>query len=343
MIISSGVVKLLHYVQSLFDKPVYLVGGAVRDLELEDFPKDFDFCSSLTPEEIKEQLKGKHRAYLTGERHGTIGFKVDTQMIEITTFRTETYKGNLRQPNVEFVSRLEEDLGRRDLTINAMAMTCNTFRLIDPFNGLEDIKNGIIRAVGNAKLRFKEDPLRILRAVRFAARYGFDFDELTYRRLNTMAPLLLTLSKERIMDELDKILMLYGIKTSHGLDILWMRKMFTYIIPELQLQCYFDQDTPYHKYTLHAHTRRVVAAVPQDINMRWAALLHDIAKPFTRTKNKKGYSNYINHEILGADMAYRIAVHMKWSKERRETVVELVRNHLEDDSELKIYDDENKL
>ncbi len=341
-LLSDSQIELLTYVQSLFNKPIYLVGGAVRDIVIGITPKDFDFCSELTTEMVKEQLKGKHRTYLIGERHGTVGFKVDEDMIEITTFRTESYTTGNRQPNVEFVTSITEDLSRRDFTINAMAIRCDTYKLIDPFNGSGDINDKILRTVGDSKLRFKEDPLRILRAIRIASKYDLFIEITTANRILKMANKLLEISKERWVEELDKILILDDYKVENGLHFLWLYEVFKYIIPELQLQYKYDQNSKYHDFQLHQHTINVVKATPAKLDLRWAALLHDIAKPFVRTENKNGNSNYINHEILGADMVEKLARHLKFSNSRREYIVDIVKNHLNDDCELREYDNKGK-
>ncbi len=324
--------------------PVYLVGGACRDYILGNEPKDYDFCTPAEPDETERLIKksGK-RAYLTGKRFGTLGCKVDGEMVEITTFRTEQYKPGNRKPIVEYVKSIHEDLSRRDFTINAIAIRLinGNLKVIDPFHGQDDIKNGIIRAVGNARQRFKEDPLRILRAVRFSVRYGFKIEELTYKRMKSGSISLLNISKERWMIELDKILL--SDNTAIGLRILWKTRMFNYIIPELSLQLNYNQNSRYHDFNLDEHTIKVVGATPKEINLRWAALLHDIAKPFVRTENKNGHSNYIGHERLGSEIVLRLSQHLKWSNERTEAVVYLVKNHLEEDCPLRKYDNEGKL
>lgn len=342
MIFTQKEKDLLQYVQSLFENPVYLVGGAVRDMLLNREPKDYDFCSSLSPDEIKESLKGRHRAYLTGERHGTIGFRVGDDMIEITTFRTESYNTGNRQPNVEFVKSIDQDLGRRDFTINAMAIRCDNFKLIDPFGGKNDLSNGILKTVGNSKIRFKEDPLRILRGIRLASKYSLTIESKTLDRIKKMTPTLLGISKERWMEEFDKILILKADALRMGVHRLFEYDVFKYLIPELSLQFQYNQNSKYHDFKLHEHTIKVVVATPDDIVLRWAALLHDIAKPFVRTENKKGYSNYINHEVLGAEIAEKTARYLKWSNERRIKVVNLIRNHLNDDCALRKYDNLGK-
>lgn len=344
--------------------PVYLVGGACRDHLLNKEPKDYDFCTPAEPDEIERLIKAdKRKAYLTGKRFGTLGCKVDGEMVEITTFRTEKYKKGSRKPDVEYVKTIHEDLSRRDFTINAMALRLHKgkLKLIDPFGGQKDLEAGVIRAVGHPKQRFKEDPLRILRAVRFACRLGFEIEENTEKKMKLKGIYLLDISKERWMMELDKILL--SEYSGYGLRLLWENELFKFIIPELQLQLNYDQNSQYHKFSLDIHTIKVVAATPKDLDLRWSALLHDIAKPFVRTDKEvtterkdinnpkpvkveriktKIKTNYIGHEKLGADMVLRLASHFKWSNDRRDNVVELVRNHLEDDCPLREYDNMGK-
>lgn len=343
-------IELLEKVTEMMKPyPVYLVGGAVRDYLMNIEPKDYDFCTPAEPDEIEEKIHARlnehgdpTKVYGIGKKFGTLGCKVDGEMVEITTFRTEKYKPNNRKPDVEYVKHINEDLSRRDFTINAMAirLTKGHIRIIDPYCGQEDIEEGVIRAVGHPKQRFKEDPLRILRAIRFACRFGFRIEEVTYAKMKKMANHILDISKERWMMEMDKILL--SDRVDDGLRYLWNGNLFKFMIPELQLQLDYDQNSKYHKFTLEEHTKRVVMATPKDLDLRWAALLHDIAKPFTRTDNPKGYCNYIGHEKLGADMVLKLSNHLKWSNERRDNVVELVRNHLEDDCPLREFDNMGK-
>lgn len=352
-------IELLKQVEEIM-KPhaVYAVGGCVRDYLLSIEPKDYDFCTPATPDEIEACIKAKgKRAYLVGKKFGTIGCKIDDEMIEITTFRSEEYEPGNRKPKVEYVKSINEDLSRRDFTINAMAirLTKGNIRIIDPFCGQEDLEYRLIKCVGSPKQRFKEDPLRILRAIRFAGRFSFGIEEETWKKMEKMSIHILEISKERWMMELDKILM--GNNVVLSLINLWQSNLFKYMIPELELQKDYDQNSQYHKHNLLCHTSLVVEATPQDINLRWAALLHDIAKPFVRTDKFIGIdgdkehpelnstsikSNYIGHEILGAEMVDRIATHLKWSNERREAVVKLVRTHLNDDCPLRKYDNMGK-
>ncbi len=352
--------SLFKEVEKMFiGTKVYLVGGAVRDILLGIEPKDYDFCIELNPDEIEEKIKNSNRrAYLTGKRFGTLGCKINGQMIEITSFRGEKYIYGNRKPEIEFVNNITEDLSRRDFTINSMALRLDNLKFIDPFNGKDDLFNKTIRSVGNPKQRFNEDPLRILRCIRFASRFNFKIEEKTYEKLCKCVPNLLTISKERWISELDKILLCDNVII--GLEYLWKTKIFNWIIPELSLQYNYDQNSEHHKFTLSEHTSKVVNSCPKNIDLKWAALLHDIAKPFVRTDKKvedkerevfcngerlpftKMKSNYIGHELLGAEMAFRIAQHLKFSNQRRERIVDLIKHHLEDSCELRIYDNISK-
>lgn len=317
--------------------PVYLVGGCVRDEILNREINDWDFCTPLSPDEIEQAFRVSGRkVWAAGKRFGTIASKVQTshgyEKVEVTTFRTEVY-GTTRKPDVEFVEHIEQDLSRRDFTINAMAKRGE--RIIDPFNGQQDLADGIIRAVGNPRQRFKEDPLRIMRAARFASVLGFDVEENTQKKMKEVAHRLLNISKERICAEMDKILL--SQFPAVGLDILMQTGCMPFIIPELALQNGYDQNNPHHDLELWEHTLLVVENVPDDLYMKWAALLHDIGKPYMRNDEKE-YSRYIGHDMVGAELVKRIAVHMKWSKEQREIVTNLVETHMSDDSPLKPAD-----
>ena len=325
--------------------PVYLVGGSVRDFLLDKAPKDYDFSTPCSPDEVELAIKNcGRRAYILGKKFGTIGFKFPTEtgneMIEITTFRSEAYQSESRKPEVAFTKNFEADMSRRDFTINAMSIKPDG-KIWDSFGGREDLVNKTIKAVGHPKTRFKDDPLRILRAIRFATILNFHIEEKTFEYICKMKFHLLEISKERWVMELDKILGSDNVVV--GLDLLMDSGVLGIIIPELTLQKNYQQNTPYHDFTLWEHTKRVVNNVPaSQLDLRWTALLHDIAKPFTRTENKNGNSNYINHDILGAEMASKLCNHLKFSKTRTEYIVENIRHHLEHGSDLKIYDDGGK-
>jgi tRNA nucleotidyltransferase (CCA-adding enzyme) len=315
---------------------IYQVGGSVRDEILGKAPKDFDYTTPYTPDEIEAMVKANgRRAYLTGKRFGTIGFKLDGDFIEVTSFRIEVYN-NTRKPEVKFGISLEEDLSRRDFTINSLAKDIDG-NIIDLFGGIDDINNKLIRCVGTPKQRFKEDPLRILRAIRFATQLGFRIDDKTKEYMFKMRMSLLRISKERWMQELDKILLSDNVRI--GLDLLMELQIFNVILPELSIQYEYDQDSPYHDFDLWTHTKEVVIATPPELHLRWAALLHDIGKPFVRTKNKRGYSNYIEHEKISYQVVLKYSNYFKRSNDWTREVGDIVLNHMKEDCRLKQYDD----
>ena len=320
--------------------PVYLVGGSVRDVILGKEPKDYDFCTPLSPDEIETCVrKAGKRAYITGKRFGTIGFTIKGEMIEVTTFRTEKYDGKSRKPQVEFVKDINNDLSRRDFTINAMAKKGD--KLIDPYGGRLDILERKIKTVGNATVRIKEDPLRMLRAARFASQLGFEVDTNLIGKMRRHAHMIYRVSKERWVAEIDKILMSDDPTT--GLRVLADSFLLKFVLPELWLQVGYDQDSPYHELTLWEHTLSTVKISPRDNDMRWSALLHDVGKPFTAVKNNRGYTNYIMHDTVGAEIVLGIAKRLKWSNERSETVFETVKNHMRAESPIRDADNASKV
>ncbi len=338
-------VRITLLVENLLNLPVYLVGGAVRDLLLGKKTKDWDFATCRSPDQTELAIKkaGK-KPYLLGKKFGTIGFKSEIdkkfEYIEITTFRTEIYQEKNRKPQVVFTDQIDVDLARRDFTINAMAMKSDG-KIIDNWNGQVDLKNKIIKTVGNAKERFREDPLRILRAIRLAGSLDFEIEKITWQKLSKMRFELLNISKERWVLEIDKILSLENPEKS--LDLLMDSGILGVIIPELGLQKNYNQKSIYHDFDLWTHTKKVVCNInSQDLDLRWTALLHDIAKPFTKSENKNGYSNYINHDILGAQMSLKISNYLKFSNNRKDYIFENILNHLKPDSPLKKYDDMSK-
>jgi putative nucleotidyltransferase with HDIG domain len=314
--------------------PVYQVGGSVRDELLGKEPKDYDFSTPLSPDDIEAAVRaaGKH-PYLIGKRFGTVGMKIDGQLVEVTTFRTETYQEGSRKPQVEFVDDITHDLSRRDFTINAIAKRGD--RYIDPFGGRLDFLERVIKAVGKPQDRYKEDPLRMLRAARFASQLGFTIESNTEGQAMRMCHRILMVSRERWMIELDKLLL--TDKPSIGLKFLARTRLLNFMLPELALQVGYDQNSPYHALPLWDHTLAVVDATPADLDLRWTALLHDIGKPFVRTE-KPDRSNYIKHDLLGAELVTRLALYLKWSNDRRDAVTDLVLNHMRPDSPLRPYD-----
>lgn len=329
-------IKTLKEVNKYF--PALLVGGAVRDFLMKKEPKDFDFFTPLKPEDMEYRLKQNGRkVYITGKKFGTIGFTIEGKKIECTTFRKEYYSKDNRNPEVQYTSDIKEDLSRRDFTINAIAMNIKE-EIIDPFNGKQDIENKIIRTVGNAESRFKEDPLRMLRAIRFISELNFSITSNTLLGICEKNYKILTVSKERWMQEFDRILM--GDNVLGALNILMVSGLLKYILPELSLQYKYNQNSPYHNLDLWTHTCNVVNVCPKDLYIRWGALLHDIGKPFVAQVNEDGSrTRYIKHDLLGEQMVHKLATYLKWSKERRLIVASMVATHMNEDSILKKFDD----
>lgn len=334
---SDEMSALSSQVDALFE-PAYLVGGCVRDTLLGLTPKDYDFTTPMLPDDIEQSVRdiGK-RPYITGKRFGTVGFKLEDKFIEVTTFRSEKY-GKTRKPEVQFVNSINEDLSRRDFTINAMAQRGK--RLIDPFDGQADMQAKLIRAVGKPAERFNEDPLRMLRAARFSSQLKFRIEPETQKAITKHAHKILSVSKERWGQELDKLLV--SDDPVWGLYVLINTDLIKFMLPELRIQSGYDQNSDWHEYSLIEHTMRTVSAVPAKINLRWAALLHDIGKPFVRTENKRGRSNYVFHDLIGAEMICGIGKRLKWSNERIQEVSDLVRTHLDDKSPLRLADNASK-
>lgn len=300
----------------------YAVGGCVRDHVLGLTPHDYDLCTSATPEQIAE-IFGDYPLVRSGEKHGTISVILKGDMYEITTFRTEGGYTDGRHPDwVEFVPTVEEDLNRRDFTVNAMAYSPKR-GIIDPWGGRKDLERGILRAVGDPETRFREDSLRILRGVRFAVRYGLIPERDTEKAMESLAPLMDGLARERVYDELCKLLPL----VTYG-DLQRFAPILAQVIPELAPTMGFDQHSPHHAYDLFSHTAHVVEAVPQKLALRWAALLHDIGKVTTFTQDENGRGHFHGHAEVSAEMANTILRRLKAPNTLREQVVFLVAGHM---------------
>ncbi len=307
----------LHVIQSVEQivSPVYLVGGSVRDMLLGTTPKDYDFCTPLPPETIEQRIRASgKRAYTVGKRFGTIGFKLDTLPVEITTFRQETYLSGSRHPEVAFISDLTADLARRDFTMNAVAMMAQNDHttLIDPFGGERDIAAHLIRSVGNPVTRIQEDPLRMLRATRFAAQLGFTIDGALLQAVTDNASLIYSVSRERWMAELDSLLL--AEHPEQGLEYLASTDLLRFILPEV-----WALTTPSRlvsvawRDTLHAVTQ-----APATPEARWSALLRYIGTPAS-----KGLDNEAQAGI-SAELATGIAYRLKWSSARRVSIVQQI-------------------
>ena len=300
----------------------YAVGGCVRDALLGLIPADYDLCTNATPEEIS-RVFARHQLLHHGEKHGTVGVVLEEQVYEITTFRTEGGYEDARHPGwVAFVKTVEEDLARRDFTINAMAYNPR-HGLVDPFGGQADLQNKILRTVGDPQARFQEDALRILRGARFSARFGLTPAPATINAMMLLAPLMDSLARERVFEELCKL-----ICVATAEDLLQFAPILTQVIPQLQPSVGFQQHSPHHRYDVFTHTAHVVEAVPKELSLRWAALLHDIGKPACFTRDETGRGHFKGHAKVSEEMANAILLRLKAPSALRQQVTELISLHM---------------
>ena len=300
----------------------YAVGGCVRDACLGLTPHDYDLCTNALPEQTEAVFRD-YRLVLAGEKHGTVTVITGGGPVEITTFRTEGgYRDNRHPDWVKFVPDIEGDLARRDFTINAMAYSPKR-GFADPFGGRADLENHILRAVGDPVSRFQEDSLRILRGVRFAARFGLTPEENTLNAMLSQAGLMEHLTRERVFDELCKLLLVAKAE-----DIARFAPLLAAVIPELAPMIGFDQCSPHHAYDLITHTAHVVEGVPPTLPLRWAALLHDTGKVTTFTRDATGRGHFYGHARDSAAMADTILRRLKAPTALREGVVTLIGRHM---------------
>lgn len=300
----------------------YAVGGCVRDSVMGRIPNDWDMTTSSTPEETMKVFKN-YRVIPTGIKHGTVTVIIDSNPIEITTMRVDgDYRDNRHPDSVSFTSDIVKDLARRDFTVNAMAYN-HSAGLVDPFNGTQDIKEGIIRCVGNPDKRFNEDALRILRALRFASVLGFRIDSKTKESISENLHLIGNVANERIRVELLKLLLGVGVE-----EILTdYKEVFFSIIPELQEIDMLEQNNRYHIYDVWTHTIKVVAGVRNTPILRMAALLHDIGKADCLKKDADGITHFKGHAQKGAEIAEAILRRLKFSNKETEEIKTLILLH----------------
>ncbi|MCT8977438.1 CCA tRNA nucleotidyltransferase [Clostridium sp. CX1] len=302
----------------------YIVGGSVRDSQIgSSLPKDYDVTTNALPEEI---IKLFDKTIPTGIEHGTVTVMINGVGYEVTTYRIDgKYLDNRRPDAVTFVSNLKEDLARRDFTINALAYN-DEKGLVDYFGGIEDLQNKIIRAVGEPNKRFQEDALRMLRAIRFSSRLDFHIEEKTLEAIKANCNLILNVSNERIRDELCKILTYDNSRKA--LRLLEETKLLKLILPELQAAVGFNQQNPHHDKDVFEHTLSVVEKCPPEINLRLAALLHDIGKPQCFTTDKKGIGHFYGHDKKGAILSEQILRRLKFDNQSISKISILVREHM---------------
>lgn len=303
--------------------PCYAVGGCVRDALSGLTPHDYDLCTAATPEKIKALFRDFPQFH-AGEKHGTISIVFpENQIYEITTFRTEGTYGDSRHPDwVEFVTDIEKDLARRDFTVNAMAYS-PTRGFADPFGGRADLNSKTLRTVGEPERRFSEDALRILRGVRFSVTYGLKPEEKTLQAMFSLAPTMENLARERVYDELCKLLLHINAR-----QLVTFAPILTQIIPELAPAIGFDQHSPHHIYDIYTHTAHVVEAVPKNLPLRWAALLHDVGKTETFSTDSQGIGHFFGHAECSAQIADTVLWRLKAPNELRETVCALIQWHM---------------
>ena len=300
----------------------YAVGGCVRDALLGIEPHDYDLCTAASPEQTQAVFENE-KLVLAGVKHGTVGIVTSTGVVEITTFRTEGGYADARHPDwVKFVDRVEADLARRDFTVNAMAWS-PTRGLADPFGGRKDLEAGVLRAVGDPQTRFREDALRILRGVRFAVRFGLTVEPKTESAMFRLAPLMEKLARERVFEELCKLLPLVT-----AADLLHFAPVLTAVIPELAPMVGFDQHSPHHAFDIYTHTAYVVENTPPSLHLRWAALLHDTGKVPTFTRDETGRGHFYGHAKESAAIADTVLRRLKAPTELREQATTLIGLHM---------------
>ena len=300
----------------------WVVGGCVRDALLGRTPKDYDICTRALPEQTRAVFAG-HQLILAGEKHGTVGVVVEGQTVEITTYRTEGTYADSRHPDwVSFVGTIDQDLARRDFTVNAMAWSPNR-GLRDPFGGRADLETKTLRAVGEPEQRFREDALRILRGIRFCAAYGLEPEEKTLGAMFSQRSLMDRLARERVYDELCGFLPCAGLE-----DLQRFAPILAQAIPELAPMIGFDQHSPHHAYDLYTPVAHVTAGVSRDLTVRWAALLHDIGKIPTFTRDETGRGHFYGHAPTGAKMAREVLLRLKAPGAMVQTVPTLIANHM---------------
>lgn len=300
----------------------YAVGGCVRDSLLGKTPNDWDITTSAKPEDMKSVFINFH-CIDTGIKHGTVTVVIDGEPLEITTFRLDgEYEDNRHPKSVTFTSNLGADLGRRDFTINAMAYSKMT-GTVDLFGGENDLKNKIIRCVGDPDRRFNEDALRILRALRFASALDFEIEEKTAQSLLKNRALLGNISEERIAKELLKLVCGKGAKRI----LTDFAPVLFEILPELQPMYKNSHDNPHHCYDIYEHTLIAVESIDPEPTLRFAMLLHDCGKPAVKKFDENGVAHFYGHQRISAEISAQILARLKVSNKFRDEILFLVSNH----------------
>lgn len=302
---------------------VYVVGGALRDSLIGKRPNDYDLTTSAKPEEI---IKLFDKSILTGVKHGTVTIPLNNNNYDITTYRVESSYINKRFPeSVTFTKNLYEDLLRRDFTINSLAFNPSK-RIVDPFNGIDDLKKKLVRTVGDPDKRFSEDALRMLRAIRFSTNLNYNLDPKTSLAIVRNSNNLTYISKERIRNEINTILL--SDYPKRGLKLISNLGLLKYIFPSLIPLIGFNQFNKYHSRNVFDHTLDVVQNTPKDLYTRLAALFHDSGKPDTFTVDSKGQGHFYGHETRSFEIAKESLSYLKYDNKTIKIVSTLVKNHM---------------
>ncbi len=299
----------------------YIVGGAVRDTFMGILPSDYDIATNAEPKDIKSIFP---HTVDTGIKHGTITVIENKMGFEVTTFRKETGYSDKRHPDlVEYVDDIKEDLKRRDFTINAMAYSLND-GFVDLFDGERDIEKRIVRCVGESEKRFKEDALRMLRCIRFAACLDFEIDDDTFSAIKKYGVLIKNVSSERILAEFNKILL---TDYPEKIRLLYDSGLIKYIIPEF-CDCFnTEQNNRYHIYNVGEHILKAVENTPKDLALRWSALLHDVGKPRCKSKDSNGIYHFYGHHKESVKIADDVLHKLRMDRDLMHDILVLIENH----------------
>ena len=297
----------------------YVVGGAVRDSIMGNIPSDWDIATNANASTVGD-LFPKH--FDTGIKHGTVTVLSNGNPVEITTYRIDGKYTDSRHPeSVIFTDKIEEDLSRRDFTVNAIAYS-EKRGLYDPFDGVGDIKKRIIKTVGNPDRRFEEDALRIIRGIRFAAKLDFEIEENTFKSIQTNAALLKKISAERIKKELDLFLL-----SNRKERLLITSGISDVIFPEVKRCFKVTQNNPHHAYDVGNHIFKALENAKGSLNVRYAVLFHDIGKPDTKTTDENGIDHFYKHQLRSCDIAREIMNRLKFDNKSKEAVLTLIKCH----------------
>jgi poly(A) polymerase len=314
-----------------------LVGGPVRDAFLGREAKDLDFTSNATPDEILAVVSTLTRStWDIGRDFGTIGALIDGEQVEITTYRSDSYDQQTRKPIVEFGDSLEVDLSRRDFTVNALALRLPELVLVDPSGGVEDLLEGILRTPSTPAISFGDDPLRMLRAIRFSAQLGFDLDAETMDALRTMGESLKIISAERIRDEFSKLLLTPAPR--RGIELLVETGLAELVMPEIPA-LRLERDEHHHHKDVYQHSLTVLDQAIEleesrgsfegpDLVLRLAALMHDIGKPATRRLEPGGVVTFYHHDVVGSKIAKKRLRELRFDNDTINDVARLIELHL---------------